>query len=321
MAKRLTKATSKKAAVKKGKPSLKNSDKFFLEITSRLQNNDAIKQKSTKKVASKPKKSSKESFYQQTSRSKKAKPAAASKKVTKVATKAATRTRPTKVASKVKRARKADLDDSFLASAEEDAPKTSRFRVSKKLSLLVLLVGVIALVILLGNKFLVVAWVDKKPITRLEFYQGMEKKYGNDIKEQMIVEKLITSEASKRGVSVSEPEVSAEIKKFEDEQGGADKLNQILQLQGLSKDDLNRLVKLQLLKQKMFGADIKVSDDQVSQYMEQNKDQLPDLSSSDASTSAKIKGQIADQIKQQQINQNFQAWLTQNLQSNRVIRN
>lgn len=182
----------------------------------------------------------------------------------------------------------------------------------------------IGLLVLLGlaylaSKFLVVAWVDNKPLTRFVYYQQLDKKYGKDLREQMIVEALINSEAQKKGMTASDQEVNQEIKKIENEQGGADKLNQILQLQGISQDELRRLVKLQLLRQKLFGQGLAISDAELNNYFEQNKQNILGTQT-DASSEAKAKDNLRQQLLQQKINATFSAWLQSNLNSNRVVR-
>ncbi len=202
---------------------------------------------------------------------------------------------------------------------ESSVDNSRRLRPSKRLTLPLILVLVVIALLYLGSKYFVVAMVDGKPITRIEYYQALDQRYGKDLREQMIAEKLITDEAQKRGISVTDKEVQDEIKKFEQQQGGAGQLDQILVSQGLSRTDFNKLVKLQLLRQKMF-ANAQVTDQEINQYIEQNKDQLPDLATADASTSAKIKNDVKTQLAQQKTNSDFSAWLKDALQSNRVKR-
>jgi foldase protein PrsA len=120
---------------------------------------------------------------------------------------------------------------------------------------------------------------------------------------------------------VTDQEIDAQIQTIADQQGGQDKLNQILQLQGISQPELRNLVKLQILRQKMFGDQAQVSDDEVNAYFEQNKDSILGAQSNpDASTEAKLKDQVRQQLSQQKINATFSAWLQENLQSNRIVR-
>lgn len=181
----------------------------------------------------------------------------------------------------------------------------------KKLSIFALILGLLALGYLV-SKFLVVAWVDKKPITRFEYFKALDQKYGKEVKEQLIVEQLINAEALKNGSKVEAFELEAEIKKIEEQQGGKDKLDQILQVQGISQTEFKKLVRLQLLKQKLFGKDITISDDEVKKFLS-DQNQLDPVDD-------KQKEEIKQQLKQQKINTNFNNWLKEALQSSRVSR-
>lgn len=174
------------------------------------------------------------------------------------------------------------------------------------------IIGIVLLAVLI-SKYLVVAWVDKNPITAFQYYQTLDQKYGKEVKEQLIVEQLITNEAIKRRVSVSDNDVNTEIGKIEKEQGGKDKLNEILQIQGISESEFRNLVRLQLLRQKMFGENIEVKDDEVNKFIEENKNQYPEVTN-------EIKTQVKEQLKQQKITTSFQEWLRDALQSTRVKR-
>ncbi len=178
---------------------------------------------------------------------------------------------------------------------------------------LFILIGLVVLVVLvvLASKYIVVAWVDKKPVTVFEYYSELDKKYGKDVKEQIIVERLVNSEASNRGINISGQDLENEIKRIETEQGGADKLNQILEIQGISQNEFKKLVRLQLIKQKMFEGNISISEDDVKKYIDDNKVTEVD---------DKMREQIKTQLKMQKINTEFNNWLKGALQSSRVMR-
>lgn len=193
----------------------------------------------------------------------------------------------------------------------------------KKSIFIYLFVGGIIILAIFGGKFLVVAWVDKKPVTLFEMYNRLNTQYGKDMREQLIVEKLLAHEAQTKGVFVTDNEIQSEIKRVEEEQGGPDKLAQILELQGISKDDLNRLIKLNLLRQKLFGREVTTSEEEISKYMEENKTilqtQYPD-SETEATVAAKMKKDVSEQLKMQKVTANFNSWLQEALKSSRVVR-
>lgn len=203
-----------------------------------------------------------------------------------------------------------------------DAPK---FKVSKKTGYILAGLLAVGLIAFFGSQYFVVAWVDSKPITRFEYYSALDKRFGKDLKEELIVQKLLENEASQKGVTVSGQELSEEISKIEEQQGGADKLNQILQAQNIGKDEFDRLIKLQLIRTKLFAEGAEASDGAVMAYITENKDALPtskDESGKDITpeNDPKLKDSIKEQLKQQKINQNFSTWLQENLQGPRVSR-
>ncbi len=181
-----------------------------------------------------------------------------------------------------------------------------------------LLLGIVVLVVLafLLFKWLVVAWVDGKPLTRITLFNELSSKYGEDTREQIISEKLIMAEAQKRNVSVSDGELNAEIKKTEDQVGGKEALQGLLEQQKVKEADFQKQVRIQLLIQKMFEKDASVSAGEVDKYIEENKDTLVE-----ATDTAKLKEDVTSQLKQQKLSQIFSTWLQEALKSSRVTRN
>ncbi len=190
---------------------------------------------------------------------------------------------------------------------------------SKKLVLLFLLLGIAGLIFAIA-KWAIIAWVDQTPVTRFTLYQELDKRYGSDLKEQLIVEVLVNSEAKKRGVTVNSDEINAEFKKTEDQVGGSDTLKSLLAQQRINDQDFKKQLKLQLLVRKMFSEGVNVSDDEVNKYIQDNQQSLSSGESKSPVVDDKMKAQITDQLKQQKISQNFRTWLQDQLKSSRVVR-
>lgn len=203
------------------------------------------------------------------------------------------------------------IEPSEMVESSVSGPR--RIMVSRKWLYLLLGLVVLGGAFYLGSKYLIVAWVDQKPVTLVEYYNNLNSKYGKDTREQMIAERLIVNEAQKRGVNATEQEIDAQVKKFETERGGADQLNQLLTMQGLSRPEFLNLVKLQLLREKMFSNNVQVTDEEVNKYLEDNKDQFPTV---DDTTKTSVK----EQLKQNKINTAFTTWLDGAMQSDRVKR-
>ncbi len=212
-------------------------------------------------------------------------------------------------------------DSSFNTLPSVSIPGLSNRKLSKRTIAIGATLIVLAGLLYLLGKYAIIAWVDNKPITRLQLFQNLEQRYGKDAREQLIVEQLILSEARKRNLSVSNADIEAEIKKIEEQQGGKEQLDQILQVQGIAQGEFKNLVKLQLMRSKIFGEGVNITDEDVNKYIEQNKENIP--TATEGATQAdkdKLKNDVRDQLKQQQISQKFNEWLQATLQSERVRR-
>lgn len=239
------------------------------------------------------------------------------KTTTKQATTNAAVTKSKTTVKKTPAKRAARKDEVMASESVVASPKrkvTFLPKISKKV--LMSLVGLVLLVglVFLGAKYLVVAWVNNKPITRFEYYSQLDKKNGAEIKDQLIRERLVADEAAKRGVKVGQGEADARAKQIEDQQGGAEQLNQRLQLSGLTRDDFVELVKQQVIIEKMFGQGINVTDEDVTKFIEDNKEQMPEV------IDDKVKGQVREEIKQQKINEGYSKWLDEAMKSKSVIK-
>ncbi len=192
--------------------------------------------------------------------------------------------------------------------------KTSRFA-NIELKSLILPIAIVIVVVLLGflkNQF-VIASVNGEQINRLEFLLSLEKKEGKRALEGIINERLIFQEAEKKNIKIDDGEINEEISKIEKsvkDQG--QNLNDLLALQGLTRPQLKEEVKIQLMLRKLVGK-VDVSDKEVADYMDQNKESIPKDANPDT-----IKGQVKTQLQQDKVNQKIQT-LVDSLRKNAKI--
>ena len=182
------------------------------------------------------------------------------------------------------------------------APANSKL---KNLLLPAIIILLVVIFTLFKNQF-IVAEVNGQPITRLQLINALEKKDGKTVLDSLITEQLILQEASKRKVTVSASEVSSQISQIEksvSSQGQS--LDALLAQQGMSRSDLNDQVKIQLLLKKMVGGKITVSDKEVNDYIEQNKDSIPQ-----GTDPATLKTQAKQQLEQQKLNTGIQTFVS-----------
>ncbi len=183
--------------------------------------------------------------------------------------------------------------------------KQKAFKIKKSYLILAAVVIIIGSLLLIFRNLFVAAVVNGQPISRLEIVQEAEKQSGKQVLTTIIRNKLIEQEARKQNVNVSEKEVDDEIKKLEGNlQKQGQKLDQVLTMQGMTKNDLRKLIKLDKMVGKLVGKDIKITDQQVNEYIEANKESLPaDQNEND------LKNTVREQLKQQQLNEKVRTWL------------
>jgi foldase protein PrsA len=154
----------------------------------------------------------------------------------------------------------------------------------------------------LGQKYLVAATVNGEMISRLTLYNELEKQYGAQTLDGMITKTLVKQEAKNRNINVSQEDLDAEFKKIEERfTSQGQNLDEVLQSQGYSKEDLYEQVELQLLVEKMVADKIEVTDDEVTKYITDNSQFLP--------TGTPVEDQRADareSLRQEKINQEGQ---------------
>jgi len=160
---------------------------------------------------------------------------------------------------------------------------------------------------------IIVATVNGQPVTRIQLINQLEKKDGKTVLQSIVTEQLILQEAKKRNVSVSEGDVKAEIANIEKSiSAQGQNIDTLLAQQGMTRADLNDQVKIQLLLKKMVGSDVKITDKEVDDYIEQNKEAMP------AEITPAIRDQVKQQLEQQKLNEKIQAFVA-NLQSKAKI--
>jgi len=170
---------------------------------------------------------------------------------------------------------------------------------------------IFAAVLLIGLAYtfrgvLFAATVNGQPITRLKIMSEAEKSQGATILETLIMDSLIEQSAREKGVTVSDEEVNAQIEEYKQEMADSGQdFDQILEMQGLSMKELQRLVRQQKVVEVLVGAEIEVTDEQIDEYLEENKDFLPE-----DMEEAELREMVEQQLKNQLLSEQYQQWST-----------
>ena len=179
---------------------------------------------------------------------------------------------------------------------------------------------IIAIVIIIGvlayiyKGVFIAATVDGSPIMRLTIIQKLEKTSGKNLLDSLINERLIQNEARTKNIIVSDDEVNSQIKTIESQiatQGGT--LDAALAEAGMSMDDLKKQIMAQKEIEKLLADKINVTDEEVAQYIKDNKVSIPQ------GQEATIVDQIKSEMRNQKISTEAQTLIT-NLKSKAKIK-
>jgi len=165
-------------------------------------------------------------------------------------------------------------------------------------------VVVIIIVLVLGGLFIfkknwfVVAMVNNRPITSVELYQRLNQRYGKDVLEGLIEEKLIYGEAAKQKVTVSSKEIDDRLAEVEKQLGGKEALDAALAAQGVSLQQVKGQIRIQLIVEKILGKDIQVSSTDIANFIKDNP-----------TAKGLSQDQIKQQVRSQKVNEKAASWL------------
>lgn len=209
-----------------------------------------------------------------------------------------------------KEVREALVASSPIVTEEE----VSTSPMQRKYVIGVLVVLAIAGILYANRGLFIAAMVNGQPITRLSVINELEKQGGKQTLNTLVTKTLVVQEANKKHITVGKPEIDTEMKKIEEsvsKQG--QNLDQLLSLQGMSRQSLEEQIRIQKLIEKMVGSDIAISDKEITDYIEKNKDSLSSITDQ-----TQLRDSVKQQIKQQKLSEKYQA-LIQKLQKDAKI--
>jgi hypothetical protein len=216
-------------------------------------------------------------------------------------------------AGKTKRIKKQVESTNFV---EESKARGASVKLHKSTVIIAVVIVVLGVLLYFGRGFVVAAVVNGQPISRLTLIQETERQSGRQALAALIRNILVEQEAEKEKVVVGDKEIDEQIKTVEDnlsKQG--QNIDQMLSLEGMSRDDLRRIIKLDLLVTKMVGKDIKITDEDVDKYIEENKDILPKDQNED-----QLKETARERLKQEMLPQRAQTWLADLEKNAKVVK-
>ncbi|MGG1215417.1 peptidyl-prolyl cis-trans isomerase [Micromonospora provocatoris] len=117
-----------------------------------------------------------------------------------------------------------------------------------------------------------VATVDGEKILQTELDEALRSQYGTDMLNTLIDNKIIELEAKKEDITVSDDAIQAEYDELVESYGGEDSLQETLDANGLTKESVKDNIRMYLMTKDVIAASIDITDEELKQYFEENKD-------------------------------------------------
>jgi parvulin-like peptidyl-prolyl isomerase len=164
--------------------------------------------------------------------------------------------------------------------------------------------AIIVIVIVVGvlawyNKGLFVAGtINGNVVTTPSFYNRLVKADGSQVFDSLVQETLVKQEASKKKITASKAEIDKKVAALEKNLGGKENLDVALTQNNTTMDQLRQQLEMQILVEKILSDQIKVTDAEITKYIDDNKATNPNLTHDQAS----------QQVKNQKLNDKFTTW-------------
>ncbi len=177
----------------------------------------------------------------------------------------------------------------------------TKSKIAGIIGVVIVVLGVLAFIN--KGKF-IAAWVNGGPVWRSDVVEQLEKMQGKNVLESLITRKLIEDEAQKKGISMSQDEINAEISKIEEQiKAQGNNLDNALKQQGMTRGELETQIAVNSKLQKLLGDLIKVTEEDIQKFITDNKVEIP------KEQEQQLRDQIATQISQQKISSEAQKFI------------
>lgn len=117
-----------------------------------------------------------------------------------------------------------------------------------------------------------VATVEGEKILQTELDEALREQYGAAVLDTLITNKIVELEAKKENITVSDEDIQAEYDELVESYGGEDAINEVLEANGLTEDAVKENIRIYQLTKNVVAASIEITDEEVEQYFENNKE-------------------------------------------------
>ena len=172
-----------------------------------------------------------------------------------------------------------------------------------------LLIAAILLVAVLAWRFkglLIAATVNGQPISRMELNSQLTNRFGQQVLDNIINERLILAATREQGIFVTNAELDERVASIEKKLAGQSSLADALTVQGLTAETFRRQLEIQIAIEKLYTNEATVSSKEIEDYIKSNAAYYKD-----ATDPAALREEVNETLRQQKINEKFEPWFSQ----------
>lgn len=168
--------------------------------------------------------------------------------------------------------------------------------------------------LLFRKGYIVTTVVDGKPIFYFQLQSVLMNRFGKQALEGMITETLIANAAEKSGITISNEEVAAKEAELLKSFGGKVSVEEILKFQGITKEEFDKQVRIQLTVGKILEKDIVLGEADIDAYIAANKATLQ------ATDAMAIREEARTALMAQKVGEKVQPWFQELKEKAKILR-
>jgi len=142
-------------------------------------------------------------------------------------------------------------------------------------------------------------------ITQYQLYDEMKSMYGKQMMNELVAQSLIRQEAKLQNISVSKEELDKEVSAMKQQIGSDQAFHDYLSSMGMNEQKLREKMEVLLTRDKLLDQAFPVTEEQIQQYYQANKNQM----GSPAPELDKVREQIKSVLADNNRSENYSQWM------------
>lgn len=142
-------------------------------------------------------------------------------------------------------------------------------------------------------------------ISQSQLYDAMKVKAGKSVMSNLLTAELVKQETAAKGVTVTDQELDKLINPIKEKLGTPEKFQEYLKGKKLDEQGLRDKTKLLLLRDKLFNQAYPVTEEQIKEYYEKNKEKL----GKPAPTLEQARPDILEKVQDKNRRNHLEEWL------------